>query len=70
MRQQLIEALTFPKILVRQLIEGGNFEHKNLFEATGDRCSHCDPTNGCGWENCLRDFRKLDEETTESLLCK
>ena len=67
MRQQLIEALTFPKILVRQLIEGGNFEHKNLFEATGERCQHCDPDSGCGWENCLQDFRKFEEETTESL---
>ncbi len=67
MRQQLIEALTFPKILVRQLIEGGNFEHENLFEATGDRCHHCDPANGCGWENCLQDFRNFDNETNESL---
>ena len=67
MRQQLIEALTFPKILVRQLIEGGNFEHKNLFEATGERCNHCDPANGCGWENCLQDFRTFEEETTETL---
>lgn len=67
MRQQIIEALTFPKILVRQLIEGGNFEHKNLFEATGERCQHCDPDGGCGWENCLQDFRNFDEETTESL---
>ena len=67
MRHQLIEALTFPKILVRQLIEDGNFEHKNLFEATGERCNHCDPSNGCGWEHCLQDFRKFEDESLESL---
>ncbi len=67
MRRQLIEALTYPKLLVRGLIEDGNFPHQNLFEATGERCNHCDLTGNCGWENCLQDFRNFDEESTEDL---
>ena len=42
MRRQLIEALTYPGILVRQLIEGGNYPHKSFFDATGERCHTCD----------------------------
>ena len=67
MRRQLIEALTYPKLLVRGLIEDGNFPHKNLFEATGERCHHCDLSGNCGWENCLQDFRNFDEESNDSL---
>lgn len=63
MRRQLIEALIFPKLLVRQMIEGGNFEHKNLFEATGERCNHCESDKDCGWEHCLQDFRDYENET-------
>ena len=67
MRRQLIEALIFPKLLVRQMIEGGNFEHKNLFEATGERCNHCASDEACGWQDCLQDFRDYEHETTEEL---
>ncbi len=67
MRRQLIEALIFPKLLVRQMIEGGNFEHKNLFEATGERCNHCVSDKDCGWEHCLQDFRDYENETNEEL---
>ena len=67
MRQQLIEALTFPKLLVQGLIEEGNFPHKNLYAATGERCHHCDMNGECTWEQCLQDFRSVDHESTESL---
>lgn len=67
MRRQLIEALTYPKLLVQGLIEDGNFPHQNLFEATGERCNHCDLTGNCGWESCLQDFRNYDEDSMEAL---
>ena len=66
MRQQLIEALTYPKLLVRQLIEEGNYHHKNLYEAIGERCNHCE-SDDCGWEHCLQDFRDLDQMSTEEM---
>ena len=37
MRQQLIEALMYPRLLLQQLIEDHNYHHKNMFEATGER---------------------------------
>ena len=67
MRQELIEALLYPNLLVRQLIEGGNYPHKSLFEATGERCHSCDPSGDCGWDTCLHDFRHFDEKSTEQL---
>ena len=66
MRHQLIEALTYPKLLVRQLIEEENFHHKNLFEAIGERCNHCE-SDDCGWEHCLQDFRQFDDMSTDEL---
>ena len=67
MRQQLIEALTFPKLLVQELIEEGNFPHQNLYAAIGERCNHCDLTGECTWQHCLQDFRELDGVSTEML---
>jgi len=49
MRQQLIEALMYPRLLLQQVIEDHNYHHKNMFEATGERCNHC-TGDGCGWE--------------------
>ncbi len=67
MRRQLSEALMFPGLLVRQLIEAGNYPHKSLFEATGERCHKCDGSDQCGWEMCLEDFRHLGEQSEEEL---
>jgi len=67
MRQQLIEALLYPRLMVMNLIEAGNYPHENLYEATGERCHHCDTTGECKWVTCLQDFRLFDEKSTESL---
>ena len=67
MRRQLIEALSFPGLLVKQLIEGGNYPHKNLYEATGERCNHCDGSGNCGWDQCVEDFQQLGLKTDEAL---
>ena len=66
MRQQLIEALTYPRILIQRLIEEHNYQHNNLFEATGERCNHCEGEDCC-WETCFQDFRKFDEMPIETL---
>ncbi len=67
MRERLIEALIYPRLLVMNLIEEGNDPHKTLFEATGERCNHCDLDNDCGWEKCLQDFRHFEDKTNASL---
>jgi len=71
MRRQLIEALSYPGLLVRQLIEEGNYPHTSFFAATGLRCHACDGTGSCFWDKCLGDFTrredKTDAELTDSL---
>jgi hypothetical protein len=67
MRRLLIEALTYPGILVRQLIEAGNYPHASFYAATGERCHNCDGTSDCGWDKCLEDFVHRDDKTTDEL---
>ena len=67
MRRQLIEALTYPGLLVRQLIEEGNYPHESFYAATGQRCHACDGTGDCGWDKCLEDFSHRDDKTTQEL---
>ena len=61
MRQQLIEALLYPRKMLEELIAAGNYKHKNMFEATGERCNHCDGSGDCSWDHCVEDFQKLSE---------
>ena len=67
MRRQLIEALAYPSLLVRQLMQGGNYPHASLFEATGKRCHKCDESSACTWGKCLADFRQFDNKSTQYL---
>jgi len=67
MRQKLIEALIYPRLLVMNLIEEGNCSHESLYDATGERCNNCDLDGECTWVKCLQDFRHFDEKPTEAL---
>ena len=59
MQQQLIEALLYPRKLVEGLVQDGNYTHKNMFEATGERCNHCDGSGNCSWDQRVEDFQQL-----------
>ena len=67
MRRQLIEALTYPGLLVRQLIETGNYTHDSFYAATGERCHNCDGSGNCNWDRCLEDFVHREDKSTEEL---
>ncbi len=67
MRQQLIEALSYPAILVRQFRESGSYPGKSLFEVTGERCHRCEADGECVWDRCLKDFRHFEEESDQFL---
>ena len=67
MQRQLVEALTYPGLMVRQLIDASNYPHRSLYEATGERCHKCSPTGECSWARCIQDFRHLDEKSSEFL---
>ncbi len=67
MRRQLIEALLYPRLLVLERIDEADCPHTSLFDATGERCNHCDLQGDCKWGTCLKDFTGLDDKTTETL---
>lgn len=67
MRRQIIEALSYPGLLVRQLIDEGNYSHKSFYAATGQRCHACDGTGDCSWDKCLGDFTHRDDKTDAEL---
>ena len=56
MRRELIEALSYPRLLVQRLIEAGDCPHDSLFRATSRRCHACELSQECHWARCLDDF--------------
>jgi hypothetical protein len=56
MRQQMIEALNYPRLLVLKIIEDRDCPHDSLFEASSERCFQCKVNKECHWVSCLNDF--------------
>jgi hypothetical protein len=67
MRRQLIEALTYPKLLVLKIIDQRDCPHDSLFEATSERCQQCDLGQECHWVSCLNDFDNFEDKPTHML---
>lgn len=60
MRQRLIEALTYPRQLVLDMIEDRDCPHDSLFEVTSERCQECELNKECHWVRCLNDFADFE----------
>ena len=67
MRRQLIEALTYPRLLILKMIDERDCVHDSLFEATSERCHECDINRECHWATCLNDFSELMEKPEHTL---
>jgi hypothetical protein len=67
MRRQLIEALTYPRLLVQRIIDERDCPHDSLFEATAERCHECGINRQCHWMNCLKEFAALDNKPAYTL---
>ena len=67
MRRQLIEALTYPRLLILRLISDRECDHDSLFDATSERCHQCDMNSECHWATCLNDFQELSEKPEHTL---
>ena len=67
MRRQLIEALTYPRLLLLRIIEARDCPHDSLFEATSERCQDCDINRECHWATCLNDFADLSGKPVHTL---
>ena len=67
MRRQLIEALTYPRLLVQKIIDERDCAHDSLFEATSERCHQCDINRECHWVCCLDDFSDFADKPTYTI---
>lgn len=67
MRRQLIEALTYPRLLILRIIDAQECEHDSLFDATSARCHHCSMDRECHWASCLNDFEDLRNKPVHTL---
>lgn len=67
MRRELIEALSYPRLLVQRIIESKDCPHDSLFEATSERCHHCDINSECHWVNCLDEFADFEDKPAHLL---
>ena len=54
MRRQLIEALTYPRLLILKIIDAQDCDHDSLFDATSARCHHCSMGRECHWASLNR----------------
>ncbi len=60
----MIEALSYPRLLVRRSIDRQDCPHASLFEATSDRCCNCDINRECHWVTCLDEFADFSGKPT------
>ena len=67
MRRQLIEALTYPRLLILKLLDDRDCVHDSVFEATSERCRQCDMNSECHWATCLNDFQELRDKPAHTL---
>ena len=67
MRRQLIEALSYPRLLVRRIVDGQDCRHDSLFDATNERCHNCDINRECHWVTCLEEFDDFSGKPTHTL---
>lgn len=67
MRHELIEALTYPRLLVQKLIDERDCPHGNLFEATSERCHQCEINRECHWVSCLNDFSNFEDKEDHTI---
>ena len=67
MRHELIEALTYPRLLVQRIIDERDCPHDSLFEATSERCHNCDINSECHWLSCMNDFANFDGKPDHTL---
>ena len=67
MRHELIEALTYPRLLVQKLVDARDCPHDNLFEATSERCHQCDINRECHWVSCLNDFSNFEGKENHTI---
>jgi hypothetical protein len=67
MRRELIEALSYPKLLVQKKIEARSCPHDGKFDSTDEQCHDCDVDQECHWVACLKEFDDFDGKANHTI---
>ena len=67
MRRQLLEALTYPRLVVLDSINRKVCQHDSLFDSSCDHCHSCDLQQECHWLSCLNDFSDFANRPTYTM---
>jgi len=67
MRQRIIEALTYPRMLMTSLIDVDECPMHGYFDASVDACQVCDRGTECLWLNRHDEFSVLARKPVKSL---
>ena len=67
MRRRLIEALSYPRLLVQKIIDERDCPHDSLFQATSERCHQCGINKDCHWVNCLDEFSDFADKPEHTI---
>ncbi len=67
MRQRMIEALTYPRIVLMSNLEDEACPHNLMFNASHESCKACGQGDECQWLNMNDEFSVLAQKPMDSL---
>jgi len=67
MRRRMIEALTYPRLLVERIIEERDCPHDGEFEGTSELCHQCEVNRDCHWVSCLNKFSDFADKPAHTI---
>jgi len=68
MRQEIINALIFPRMLVKDHLELDNCDHSGRYDGAATDCQRCGAEPQCQWLYDNDEFEAIQESTTEKLV--
>ena len=67
MRRHIIEALTYPRILLLADLDGEGCPQNGYFNPVHKACQHCEKGEECYWLNCNDEFSVLAQKPLATL---
>ncbi len=67
MRRSIIEALTYPRIMLLANLDRKECPHDLVFNPAHEGCQHCDQGEECYWLNINDEFSVLAQQPIDSL---
>ena len=67
MRRRLINALTYPRRLILEIVDGRNCQHDSEFDPGCEDCRSCAINGECHWVTWLQSSGDLEEKPVHTL---